>query len=1189
MKLHLRKIELRGFKSFADKTNIEFKDGITAIVGPNGSGKSNISDAVRWVLGEQSAKTLRGSKMEDIIFAGTTERKPLGMAEVSLTLDNESNKLDVDYSEVTITRRVYRSGDSEYYINKSLCRLKDIKEIFMDTGVGIDGYSIIGQGKIDEILSNKTGDRRLLFEEAAGIVKYRTRKQESEKKLENTEQNLTRVDDIVSELENRIPSLERQSKKAKEYMKYKEQLRNIEINLYLNEFESVKGDLDSLKEQQRIVLEQLEFYLDKKREVNTEFEKLKGGMETAENTINNLKNNIFNISNLIEKREGETKLNNEKKINIIHNLERIHEEIQHIKNNRRNIEEEIKRIEIEEKNNRQILEKEGSKISNKEKSLKELIDTITSYEESMETYKDDLIEILNLIASKKSEISSLDTLKRNLEKRNITIDGEKKELNKIQLELKKEGNIILEEGNTIKRDLSDLKKDYNNFSNELVITKKSHAASVIKENKSIQNIRDYETKKKLLVEMQRAYEGFSKSVKETLKFCKNSPLGKNIHGVVGELLKVPKGLEIAVEVTLGATMQNIVCDTSKDAKDIIDYLKKNRLGRVTFLPIENFSSHRERKRDNISISKSILGYASDLVDFSHEYDGVMKFLLGRTIIVDTIETGIELSKKISKKYKIVSLEGDVINTTGAITGGSYKSKTLNILSRQREIDELEESLNNENQIKEEIRKEKKEIEEKVHELEILVDTNENFIKVKEIELIKINNKIEKNQYEIKNSNIQMEKVNNEIKQIEMDLKETEIEIKLREEEIQSLKFKEESINKGANENKDEHDKIKVQRDQLNYEITALKVNMASLVEKDKNHTKSRKELSGELIKSQNTMEIKNKNINEMKLEKVSIEELLLEIQTDIKENTILKSQYEINLKKEMENKENISSLYNRLSEDLHKNGQVVGELQDSNHKVELRLARLDIQQQNILNKLLEDYELEYEEAKKYKNDKINMGEASKEGKNLRRKIKGLGNINMDSIGEYDRVMERYEFLTTQKDDLTNSIKSLRQVIKDMENTMESQFIKTFNDIRVNFDEIFKALFGGGKAEIILVDKEDILSTKIEIIAQPPGKKLQNLSLLSGGEKALTAISLLFAILRVKPTPFCILDEIEAALDEANVYRYAEFLKEFSTDTQFIVVTHRKGTMESVDALYGVTMEDQGVSKLVSLEMKEKIS
>ncbi|WP_176461824.1 chromosome segregation protein SMC [Anaeromicrobium sediminis] len=1187
--MHLRKIELRGFKSFADKTEIKFKDGITAIVGPNGSGKSNISDAVRWVLGEQSAKTLRGSKMEDIIFAGTTNRKPLGMAEVSLTLDNESNKLDVDYSEVTVTRRVYRSGDSEYYINKSLCRLKDIKEIFMDTGVGIDGYSIIGQGKIDEILSNKTGDRRLLFEEAAGIVKYRTRKQESERKLENTEQNLTRVDDIISELENRIPSLERQSKKAKEYIKYKEELRDIEINLYLNDFESIKGDLDSLKEQQRIVLEQLEFYMDKKRGVNTEFEKLKGGMDNSENAINNLKNNIFNISNLIEKREGETKLNHEKKTNIIQNLERIHEEIENIKNNKRNIEEEVKRIEIERKTNKEVLEEERSNILNREKSLKELIDNITSYEENMETYKDDLIEILNLIASKKSEISSLDTLKRNLEKRNVTIEDEKKELSKTERELKEEANVILEESNAIKNKLSGLKKEYHNSSNEMAITKKSYESCIMKENQSLQNIRDYETKKKLLVEMQRAYEGFSRSVKETLKFCKGSALGKNVHGVVGELLKVPKGLEVAVEVTLGATMQNIVCDTPKNAKDIIDYLKKNNLGRVTFLPIENFNMDKQRKRDNISISKNILGYASDLVEFSEEYDGVMKFLLGRTIIVDTIETGIELSKKISKKYKIVSLEGDVINTTGAITGGSYKSKTLNILSRQREIDELEEYLDNENKVKEEIKKEKKQIVEKMNELEVLVDEYGNNIKVTEMELIKINNKIEKNKYEIKNSNIQIEKVNNEIKQIEVDLKETQVEIKLREEEIKSLKLKEESINKGANKNKDEHDKIKVQKDQLNDEITTLKVSMAALVEKDKNYTKSREELSRELVKSQGSMEIKVKNIHEMEAEKVNIEELLIKINTEIKENIILKSQYEINLKKEIENKENISNLYNRLSEDLKKNEQVIGELQDSNHKVELRLARLDIQQQSILSKLLEEYELEYEEAKEYKNDKINIGEASKEGKILRRKIKALGNINMDSIDEYDTVMGRYEFLTTQKDDLTNSIKSLKQVIKDMENTMESQFIKTLNEIRVNFDEIFKSLFGGGKAEIILIDKENILSSKIEIIAQPPGKKLQNLSLLSGGEKALTAISLLFAILRVKPTPFCILDEIEAALDEANVYRYAEFLKEFSSDTQFIVVTHRKGTMESVDALYGVTMEDQGVSKLVSLEMKEKIS
>lgn len=1187
--MHLKKIELRGFKSFADKTEIEFKGGVTAIVGPNGSGKSNISDAVRWVLGEQSAKTLRGSKMEDIIFAGAAERKPLGMAEVSLTLDNQSNKLDINYSEVTVTRRVYRSGDSEYYINKSLCRLKDIKEIFMDTGVGIDGYSIIGQGKIDEILSNKSGDRRLLFEEAVGIVKYRSRKEESEKKLKNTGENLTRVDDIIGELEGRIPSLEKQSNKAKTFAKLKEELKGLEINVYINEFENVCGNLDSLLQQQKIVNEQLQYNTDKRNEINKEFYALKEKIQRIDELTNSLKNNLFEMSNNIEKKEGQIKVSNEKVINIKNNLKRLSNEIADLKVNQSNLLKDIGEAQKHLSENKGILEKEGQNIDSKRTRFDNLVKDILTCEENLELFKNDLIEILNVIATRKSEINSLESLKGNFHKRREIVKNEKVELEKLREGMLVSLNEIKNQKNLLEDNFCKLDTKKNKYINELKILEEKRNTLKENEEASVQKSREFKTKRNLLVEMQNAYEGFSKGVKETLRFCKNNPIGQGVRGVVGELISVPKGLEVAIEVTLGATMQNIICNEAKDAREIISELKKRKLGRVTFLPIENFEDNYNKKKDHLELSDNVLGYASELVEFSPMYEGVMKFLLGRTIIVDTLDTGIKLSKKLGKKYKVVSIEGDLVNTTGAITGGSYKSKTLNILSRKREIEELEKNLENEDKYIKKILADKDVLMKEIATLEKKIIDNEKNIKSNEIDKIKVSNEIEKSNYELKNGETQIKKLQREMQQIEVEVKNTDEEVERKNKEVKELSFKEQRINNDSIESKKQYEKLKFEKESLNEVITDFKMKMATLEEKEKNYKREIEESNRELAKLQNTINLKESDVINMEKDSEKEESLLKNMELEIKENYILKSQYEINLQKENDNKEEISKVYNQLEVDIRKSQDVISQLHDSNHKVDLRIARLEVQQQNALNKLTQEYDLTYEEAKEFKNEEINISEASKVVKQLRGKIKALGNVNMDSIEEYDTVMNRFEFLSGQRDDLINSIKSLKDVIKNMESTMEKQFIEVLEKIKINFNDIFKSLFGGGKAEIVLADKDDILNSKIEIIAQPPGKKLQNLSLLSGGEKALTAISLLFAILKVKPSPFCILDEIEAALDEANVYRYAEFLKEFSKDTQFIVVTHRKGTMESVDALYGVTMEKQGVSRLVSIEMNEKVS
>lgn len=1189
--MYLKKIIIQGFKSFGDKVEIELEKGITGIVGPNGSGKSNISDAVRWVLGEQSAKTLRGTKMEDIIFAGTTQRKPVGMAEVSLIIDNTSNncQLPIEYSEIMITRRVYRSGESEYYINKSLCRLKDIREIFIDTGVGVEGYSIIGQGRIDEILSNKSGDRRMIFDEAAGIVKYKTRKEEAERKIENTNQNLVRIDDIIQELELRIEPLQKQCEKAKKFLELKEELKDLEINLFIHEMETLQNNIETLQEQQQVISDQLNHYLESKDTVEQEHENFKNKVEELDKLIHQLQNSIFETIHFIEKKDGDQNICQEKIKNIEENIIRLNNEVMELGENKEKLLNQYDEMHHSLKQVNQVIDTDKDLLQKKTKALSEMQDISKKQMYDMEESKGNIIEILNGIATKKSEINSLNSLQINMSKRQDQIQKEKNNFKNKKDLMKKNQEAIQKELQWHESEFKHMEDETNQIKISMEklnhqITEQRNQLGIFKHERQNQQAR-----KNLLEEMAKEYEGFHKSVRNTLICLQGNPdLKKGIWGVVAELIHVPKKLEIAIEVALGNAMQNIVCQTAEDANRVIDYLKKNGIGRVTFLPIESIKGYSlaSSQQDRMKSVKGFIGLAIDQISFSSNYQNVIQYLLGRVILVDRIENGIQLAKKTNYRYKIVSLEGDVLNPGGSITGGSYHFKALNLLSRKRERKELENSLETLNNQCEEYERLILEKEKKYSELADEFHNREQRLKEMEIKSVNFCNSNEQWLNEIKNCEENLKRIMDEEEQLAIDHKETALMIQQKQEQITKLEVERDYIENTIKKNKLSYEEEKVKSEKLYKEVTSLKIEIASLEQKQKHFIAKVSDIEKNIKEIEHFKVLKQKHIDQLSKNKHILLEELKKLKIEINDNDILKQQYVFNLSQAQSHKKEAYHFLKEVELQLNKINATIAELQESAHKMDVKLTRLNTQKESYCNKLWEDYEITYLQALEHKKEEIHLGEALKYIQNLKTKIKNLGSINVHAIKEYQEVIERYDFLVVQKRDLMHAKESLNTVIKEMKYTIASQFADCFEKIRENFNEIFRKIFGGGKAQLKLENEKEILTTGIEIIVQPPGKKLQNLSLLSGGERALTAISLLFAILKFKPTSFCILDEIEAALDDVNVYRYADFLKEFSIETQFITITHRKGTMEAADVLYGVTMEEHGVSKLVSVKLKE---
>lgn len=1181
--MYLKRLELQGFKSFADKTILEFKPGITSVIGPNGSGKSNISDAIRWVLGEQSMKSLRGAKSEDIIFAGTQSRKSLGFAEVSIVIDNSDAKLPIEYSEVTVTRKLYRNGETGYFINKTPCRLKDILELFMDTGIGKDGYSIIGQGKIDEILSNKSEDRRHIFEEAAGIVKYRTRKQESEKKMEQTKLNLLRINDILTEIEGNIEPLKAQSEKAKQYLNLREELKNIEVGLFVYNINTYKEKLEQIIKDEEIMTAQRNTENEKLTSIQSLKDSLKQELDEITTQIEQMQNIGFESTNKIEKINSEIGISKERIQNNIANKERLESEIQELKTRIGELQEEEKQRQEKKANLFQNKEKFEEELKQKETELAKLTKTLSDKEleieakkQKIETNTDKKYEVL-------ADINTQEANYENLEKRKKTL--------KIELE-----NIISELDSTRdnKQELSkkfyEIQSKRNIVSNNLQqeTTEKESCMNKIKDFEEEINKLNYQmnmkdARHKFLLETEKEKEGYIKSVKELLLDCdKNSQLKKGMHGVLANLISVNKEYELAIEMCLGQALQNVVTETEEDAKKLVEHLRNNNLGRASFLPI---SSIRGKRIENVISNgmKGVIGIASDLVKCDKKYTQIVLNLLGRTVVVEDMNIGISLAKMNNYSFRIVTLKGDVISSSGSITGGSVATKTVNILGRSREIEELEKEIKKLSKKIEEITLQKQkylesitEVIEKVAGLEKELQDIEIVYAAENQKMVSIEEniyKLEQRRDKLKEEELSINKQKEEsIKQKE----EKEQEVEKLNSEIKSLS---EEVEQFATVNKDNQKYI----DDLNFDITNLKISVSSFIESEASIEEFVERIRQEILNNNNNIENKNNTLNQAIKENAELQTKIDNLNSEIEQIKAEVNNSSENIEKLKQLRTEKNELLDKKEEEITNQFSILEGLKEQIVKMDFKKTKLEQDIEQLINTLWNEYEITPNNAGEYKKPN-NIAQAQKEVSSIREKIKDLGSINIDSIEEYKKISERYDFMCEQRLDLENTVAKLRKVISEMTQTMEQQFKEKFEIINKNFNEVFIELFGGGKAELILTDEDNVLECGIDIRVQPTGKKLQNMMLLSGGEKAFTAIALLFAILKINPAPFCILDEIEAALDDVNVYRFAEYLKKFSQASQFLVITHRKGTMEVADTVYGVTMEENGISKLLSMKL-----
>lgn len=1181
--MYLKRLELQGFKSFADKTILEFMPGITTVIGPNGSGKSNISDAIRWVLGEQSIKSLRGAKAEDIIFAGTQNRKSLGFAEASIVFDNTDQKLPIEYAEVTVTRKIYRTGESGYFINKTPCRLKDVLELFMDTGIGKDGYSIIGQGKIDEILSNKSEDRRHIFEEAAGIVKHRVRKMESEKKLEHTKVNLLRINDILSEIENNIEPLKRQSEKAKKFLNLREELKNIEIGLFLYNIDTYKEKLEKIKIDEEILVSQNTDASNKMDEINQLKENLKMEINQITTKIESMQNIGFESQKEIEQLHSQINVAKERISNNKENQERYQTDIENTKQRIQELEQEkTNRLEKQTNlsNNKEKFQKE---LDEKEQELKKIMETLSTKELEIENKKQQIEKNVDNRYEANVHIHTLETNLENYEKREKAIKFEmqttiseldstrmtKEDISKTFMEIEQKRNKItkaLEESSKQKEEADEKIKKYQEEINQHIEQERIKSARL-----------------KFLIETEKEKEGYTKSVKALLVACdKDSALKKGVEGVLSSLIAVDKKYQTAIEMALGAALQNIVTSTEEEAKRLVEYLRKNNLGRATFLPI---TSVKGKKLDKINVEgiEGVMGIATDLIKFDKKYEQIIYNLIGRTVIVDNMDHAVKLAKQNKYSFKIVTLEGDIVSATGGITGGSVMQKTVNILGRAREIEELQKE---EKQLQEKIKESTKQkeqyeqsvesvieevtaLEAQLQEIEIVYATDKQKLVAIEESITKTATRLERLKQEQQEIVKQKEEI---VKQKEEDNKKiTELTKKIDELNAQ--------IEEYTSANKDEQKYI----DNLNFDITNLKISVSSFDESKASMEEILERIHQDIENNKQSIENKEKEIktakeenNQLENRVKEIEQKMLQIKEDVKSSG---EKVEELKEKRVQRSEKLKKTEDEILEQFH----VIEELKAQIVKIDVKKTKLEQDLEEVVNKMWEEYELTPNSVEGYEKPS-NIVQTTKQVNSLREQIRDLGSINMDAIEEYKETSKRYDFMCEQRLDLENSIEKLKKVIQDMTNIMKEQFEKQFKIINHNFGEVFKELFGGGKAELILSDENNILECGIEIQVQPPGKKLQNMTLLSGGEKAFTAIALLFAILQINPAPFCVLDEIEAALDDVNVYRFADYLKKFSSNTQFLVITHRKGTMEAADTVYGITMQENGISKMLSMKL-----
>ena len=1181
--MYLKSIEVHGFKSFANKIVFDFHKGITGIVGPNGSGKSNVADAVRWVLGEQSVKQLRGSSMQDVIFAGTENRKPLSYAYVAITLDNSDHQLAIDYEEVTVARRLYRSGESEYLINGSPCRLKEVSELFYDTGIGKEGYSIIGQGQIDRILSGKPEERRELFDEAAGIVKFKKRKATAQKKLENERDNLVRVNDILAELERQVGPLERQSEKAKTYLKKKSELKEYDVNMFLLESEQIRSQQKDVEDKFQIADAQLKESNADYEKIRTEYEQLGQSMAQMDEKINSIRENISNTSVMKEKLESQIQILTEQ----IHTAEMTDEHLQSRldaidQEKAQRSEQSATYITEKEKLDEQLLETQNRQNEAQEK-LAAVQQEIARCNQGIENGQKELYELLNNKAGIQSKQQRFDTM---LEQINIR----KAELGKRLLDRKTQEADL----NTV---LSDYQKELEEVSLEIIDLKKKEEELTGKEKEWRDKLREngrkleenqtafhkQQSRLESLKNIAERYDGYGNSIRKVMEQKASNP---GLLGVVSDLIQVEKKYETAIETALGGNIQNIVTEDESTAKKMIGFLKQNRLGRATFLPLTSVSAKGNPKNETLLDEEGVLGIANRLVKCDKKYDEVAAYLLGRVLVVDTIDHAIALAKKNHYSLHIVTLEGEYLSPGGSMTGGAFKNSS-NLLARKREIEELEQKVDS-------IRKELSELKNRREDIRTAIELNADELDQVKEELQQkylVQNTAKMNVDRAKQQRNESEAVftglMGEKQQIEQQIEEIDNNKKQILDEIEYSKKREQEINEEANafqkileeqaklenEASQKLSNIQLETANIKQKVEFAQVNIDRINGEVEKFDAERADLLENAAQSKEDAKKKQQDIEEIKKTIAASGESHGKLEEELRESVTKKEQMSADYRGFFQKQEEISKRCNDLDKEIFRL---------NNQREKLKEAG-----EYQTNYLWEEYELTPHAALELQNDIYDdLTALKKMVAEVKDEIRKLGDVNVNAIEEYKEVSERYQFLKGQHDDLVEAEQTLVGIIEDLDSGMRKQFSEKFAEIQKEFDASFKHLFGGGHGTLELVEDEDILECGIRIIAQPPGKKLQNMMQLSGGEKALTAIALLFAIQALKPSPFCLLDEIEAALDDSNVTRFASYLNKLTKNTQFIVITHRRGTMAAADRLYGITMQEKGVSTLVSVNLIE---
>ena len=1181
--MYLKSIEVQGFKSFANKILFDFHNGITGIVGPNGSGKSNVADAVRWVLGEQSAKQLRGASMQDVIFAGTENRKPLSYAYVAITMDNSDHQLAIDFEEVTVARRVYRSGESEYLINGSPCRLKDITELFYDTGIGKEGYSIIGQGQIERILSGKPEERRELFDEAAGIVKYKKRKATAQKKLDNERENLVRVNDILSELERQVGPLEKQAEKAKIYLKKKEELKNYDVNMFLLEREHIETQLSEIREKYEISSREYEEAKETHESIKLEYEKMEQAITEVDERINSIRESLNQSVVMKGRLEGEINLLNEQ----IRSAENTDELMQSRLDSLDREKEERFAAKAEYESEKFALDAQLAEMEGGRKEAKEALDAILAEiarcNEGIERGKSEIIELLNNKASIKARQQRCDTMaeqvnirKARLNQRLLSRKSEEADLDSVLVSYQKELDEVNEKLQKLRTASQEMEEQKCQWQKKAAETNHELEEAVTRFHKA-------QSKLESLKNIAERYDGYGNSIRKVME---QKAENKGLLGVVSDLIQVEKKYETAIETALGGNIQNIITEDEETAKKMISFLKENRLGRATFLPLTSVDGKGNFKNQDALGEPGVIGLANTLVKCDSKYDGVAAYLLGRVIVTEHIDYALKLAKKYHYSLHIVTLEGEYLSPGGSMTGGAFKN-TSNLLARNREIEEFEQRVERFDAKIKELKNRLEEI--KTAQVLLNDDMESNKAALQELFILQ-------NTAKINVERVTQQKSESESVFAGLKLESSEIEKQLREIAEDKAKIAEE-IEYAANRER-----------QIQEENAALSHILEEVSAKEMAATKAVSDIQMEEAGIRQKVTFVLENINRINAEIQKYEQERDRVMADAQEakvdakkkrqdieaikQTILAADenyaaQEAALKENLGKKEEMSAIHKGFFQKQDEISKTIANLDKEIYRLNNQREKLEESNEAQTNYMWEEYELTPHAAITLRDEAYdNLAELKKLISGIKDEIRKLGDVNVNAIEDYKEVSERYTFLKTQHDDLVQSEQLLLGVIEELDAGMRKQFMEKFTEIQVEFDKVFKELFGGGKGTLELVEGEDILECGIRINAQPPGKKLQNMMQMSGGEKSLTAICLLFAIQNLKPSPFCLLDEIEAALDDSNVSRFAKYLHKLTKSTQFIVITHRRGTMLAADRLYGITMQEKGVSTLVSVNLVE---